>query len=380
LFQDFVYGKDKLKYEFPLADGEYHVELYFIEPWLGIGGGLNATGMRLFDVAVNGKTVLKDLDIWKEAGTNKALKKTVRVRIRGGKMIISFPRSAAGEAVISAIAIASLGKKINLPVPKSSVEITCDKCSRLTWLDDGAKQYSDDDAITFRSLPSNLYGAGWVRFPKVSHDNSVNIIAREETDVFVGVDQISLKDTSLLKGFEAMHTFIETDEPGKNKYAVYRKRLKSGTTIKLGFPIITWLPASTLQPAYDLKPVKAYRANTASFSAGVTRENFSGKECTIVKSTDEISIEWPIQTGVADIYSITLNYYYPGDTINANLQLIQAGGSMMQDELLHFTFTRPGKWNSITINTGSMINAGNYIIRLRGKGLKRLAVSGIEVK
>ena len=40
LFQDFRYGKDKLKFEFELPDGEYLVELYFIEPWLGTGGGM----------------------------------------------------------------------------------------------------------------------------------------------------------------------------------------------------------------------------------------------------------------------------------------------------------------------------------------------------
>ena len=46
LFQTFRYGKDKLKYELDVPDGEYVVELYFIEPWLGIGGGIKASGMR----------------------------------------------------------------------------------------------------------------------------------------------------------------------------------------------------------------------------------------------------------------------------------------------------------------------------------------------
>ena len=92
-----------------MPDGEYLVELYFIEPWLGIGGGINATGMRLFDVAINNKIVLKDLDIWKEVGTNAAIKKTVKVKISGGKMKISFPESKSGQAIISAIAMSLLG-------------------------------------------------------------------------------------------------------------------------------------------------------------------------------------------------------------------------------------------------------------------------------
>ena len=51
------------------------MELYFAEPWLGIGGGMDASGIRLFDVSINNKTVLKNIDIWKEAGANKALKR-----------------------------------------------------------------------------------------------------------------------------------------------------------------------------------------------------------------------------------------------------------------------------------------------------------------
>ena len=75
------------------------VELYFIEPWLGIGGGMNAKAMRLFDVAINDKIVLNDLDIWSEVGTNTALKKTVKAKITGGKMIISFPETKVGQAL-----------------------------------------------------------------------------------------------------------------------------------------------------------------------------------------------------------------------------------------------------------------------------------------
>ena len=46
-----------MNFDFP--DGEYLVELYFIEPWLGIGGGMNAKGMRLFDVAINEQNCFK---------------------------------------------------------------------------------------------------------------------------------------------------------------------------------------------------------------------------------------------------------------------------------------------------------------------------------
>ena len=50
--------------------------------------------------------------------------------------------------------------------------------------------------------------------------------------------------------------------------------------------------------------------------------------------------------------------------VKGKLQLIGAGNTMMLDEEVQFTFTSTGKWNQFTINTGNMINAGNYTVRL----------------
>ncbi len=158
LFQSFRYGKDKLKFEFDLEDGEYLVEMYFIEPWLGIGGGMNAKGMRLFDVAINDKIVLNDLDIWSEAGTNTVLKKTVKAKVSGGKMVISFPESKAGEALISAIAIAKKGT----PELRRRATKRVTMNSMNYWLDIGDKLFAEENII-INALPSNLFGADWVQ-------------------------------------------------------------------------------------------------------------------------------------------------------------------------------------------------------------------------
>jgi hypothetical protein len=104
LLRTFRYGREELKFRFPVADGEYAVELYFIEPWHG-GGGIDARGWRVFDVAVNGEVVLDDLDIFGEAGHDGALKKVVRARAEGGMLEISFPEMKSYQAVVSAIAV-----------------------------------------------------------------------------------------------------------------------------------------------------------------------------------------------------------------------------------------------------------------------------------
>lgn len=112
LFQYFRWGGHALNYQFAVPDGEYRVELYFAEPWLGKheGAGIDCEGERIFDVAINDSVVVDDLDLWAEAGFAGACKKVVDVKVKGGLLTVSFPEVKVGEAIISAIAIAAKGE------------------------------------------------------------------------------------------------------------------------------------------------------------------------------------------------------------------------------------------------------------------------------
>ena len=181
----------------------------------------------------------------------------------------------------------------------------------------------------------------------------------EDADVFVGIDGPTTNLSAGLKEYENTQTEIETDENGSKKYIVYRKRFFKGTTVQLNDynNLIVILPVSNMQPAYDLKKINSYRASVATISNGLTREQANGREAVVVKTKEQIITEWPIQTGVADIYSITIKYYYSLEkVVNGRVQLIGPGNSVMMEEPLNFIFTRPDKWNTITVNTGTMIN------------------------
>ena len=126
LFQFFRFGRHRLWYELPVADGDYRVELYFAEPWHGKGGGEkdDYEGLRIFDVAINGETVIDDLDPWAEAGYCGALKRTVTAKAKDGKLLISFPEVKAGQAIICGIAVASLTSQLsalNSPLDQRSL-------------------------------------------------------------------------------------------------------------------------------------------------------------------------------------------------------------------------------------------------------------------
>ena len=376
LFQSFRYGLNKLKFELPLEEGDYIVELYFVEPWAGKSGG-----SRLFDVAINGKIVLKNLDIRKEAGTNAVLKKTISVHNSQESLLIDFPAAASGEAVISAIAIARPGREVREGSGDNRDGRMQDYIQN-SWMDIGDRQYRED-SILINSLPPALYGADWFTYKDKLQKRNIWLSIRKETDVYVGVPPgKNLPDT--LKGFENTQTNIVTDENGGTIYTVYRKRYPSGNSQRLPFDasyIVALRPADHLQPAYDLKPVTPYRSNVAQISGGITKDSLNGRLCCVFNSDNVSAIEWPVQTGVGDIYSITLKYYYPDNQpVKGRLQLYDAGGNRMMDEEVQFIFTREGKWNQFTVNTGTQINAGNYKVKLIVETAGRLAVSGIEIQ
>ena len=63
-------------YIVPVAQGgAYTVRLHFMEHWFGVqNGGIGGVGSRVFDVFCNGQMLLKDFDIFKEAGSAPLVK------------------------------------------------------------------------------------------------------------------------------------------------------------------------------------------------------------------------------------------------------------------------------------------------------------------
>lgn len=108
LLQTSRFGRHRLEYHFKAKPGKYRVELYFVEPWYGKGCGEQADyeGLRIFDVAINDSTVIDNLDIWAQAHYGKPYKRIIDIYNTNNEIVINFPEVKAGQAIISAIAIA----------------------------------------------------------------------------------------------------------------------------------------------------------------------------------------------------------------------------------------------------------------------------------
>jgi beta-galactosidase len=141
--------------------------------------------------------------------------------------------------------------------------------------------------------------------------------------------------------------------------------------------------ASTIEPAYDLKPVTGYKPATARVSGpGMVKETVNTKESLTFKEASGGAVEWTIQTGVADTYSLTFRYANQlAKPLTAKLTIMGVDGKLLiKEEDVELLPSKPGKWSYLTTSTGTMINAGSYRVKLAGIDAAGLSLSGLEVQ
>ncbi|UUF13579.1 MULTISPECIES: malectin domain-containing carbohydrate-binding protein [Flavobacterium] len=385
LFQSFRYGVDKLRYEFPAPDGEYLVELYFTEPWYGTGGGMDCKGWRLFDVAINENVVLKDFDIWAEAGHDHALKKTFKVKSKNGKIVISFPNVKASQAIISAIAIATkdIHARPAAESPKNIenyVQETYNK-SRNTiasWLDINSKQYSDSDVV-FTELPSEVFGADYLQFSDHSKIKG-SFTAKEDSDLYLFIDNKNLN-------LEKFTDYKKLEEKAKNsnqtEFIIFTKKVKKGE--KISFDNSEEITTIAIIPTYDMgekddsRPVVIIEAENAKTTGiGIEKGNF--KKADYIEFTQKAnnSIQFEVKPGVAGIYLMRFKFMNRNETpLKVKFKMEDAYGILMRNDMIEF-FPSPEKWKVLNTTSGGYINAGTYKITLEGDDLKGLMLDNFE--
>jgi hypothetical protein len=91
-----IYGCERygnFTYAIPVADGHYTANLYFAESYWGPKGqGGGGVGSRIFDVFCNGTALLRNFDMYKEAGLHRQIVKTFHGLQPNaqGKLLFSF--------------------------------------------------------------------------------------------------------------------------------------------------------------------------------------------------------------------------------------------------------------------------------------------------
>ncbi|MBE2214970.1 MAG: DUF4982 domain-containing protein [Opitutaceae bacterium] len=235
VFQAYRYGRDRLKFRIAVEPGTYAVDLFFAEPWYLAGGGAECTGWRRFDVAVNGTTVLRDLDIWKETGGHaRALRKTVSATAHDGAITLSFPRVEAGQAVISAIALRTRSTRSHGALPAQGESVTI---IRRTHLDLGDPVYAGGGA-TLTALPSDLLEAELVSVETGAAARlapaPVRFDVAAESDVYVAHDARIQPKPDWLAAWSPTGLVARTTENAEPGFELYRRRVAAGAGVELG--------------------------------------------------------------------------------------------------------------------------------------------------
>jgi hypothetical protein len=386
LFQTFRFGRNKLRYYFPVADGEYLVELFFIEPWYGTGGGMDCKNWRVFDVAVNDSVVLNDLDIWQETGHDMALKKKAKVKVSGGMLVISFPQVKSGQAIISAIAISTRTEvKTNLSSSLPLIQKLMVKDKNLTrdwsvnsWLDVGNYQYTDD-SLQIRFLPSNLFGAEWIKTSRndapFDDDTLASFILTSKADVFVAMDKRIEKLPGWMLAYTFTGTYIENNADTNNQFKVYARRFEKGDTVLLGsngympggepgMYTVVVSGVSILGQAQDQRPVVVYEAEDA-FMQGNSVKKIADAAEGYVYLTDvkDDSLIWTITIGVGDTYILKFKFRNNvAEDIHVNIKITDAKENTVYNEKVLFMPSE--KWSNKAISQVLNLNAGTYKVYL----------------
>ncbi|HTM81331.1 malectin domain-containing carbohydrate-binding protein [Asticcacaulis sp.] len=348
LFKTYRFGRDRLVYSFAAPKGVYEVELYFAEPWYG-RTGINATGWRLFDVAVNGKTALKDVDLYKEAGFEHVVKKVIKATSVDGRIVISFPHVAAGQAVISAIAIRKAGKGATYAADGTDL---IDGKGAHSFLDNG-------DAVgvgklTWSRLPMDLLDSDWT---------TGSFHTRVDSDVYL----------PLRTGDSTPTGWAETDlkaewigEGGASVRFVSR-RFAAGETVAVetANPLLVrrHLPSPYAPGVFTfVKTTGLFEAETARFDKGVIASNLKGYGGPgYVEIQAGGNITWSVTYGAAAMHSF--RFRYQGAT-NGHLTLTDESGIVAADMPVSLPAGEKGVWQEVTIETPTLINAGTYALRL----------------
>jgi hypothetical protein len=95
-----TYRTGRFRYDIPLANGSYRVTLGFVEPLAA-----TTVGERVFDVLANGRKVIADLDVLREAGAYRTvLTRSLSVVVSNRRLELGF-EPTRGEAVVSNLSL-----------------------------------------------------------------------------------------------------------------------------------------------------------------------------------------------------------------------------------------------------------------------------------
>jgi hypothetical protein len=382
------YGRDRLAWRFAVPDGRYQIELHFVEPWYG-RAGIDARGWRLFDVAVNGRTVIDDLDIFAEAGFNHALVRTVEADVTGGELRLHFPEIQAGQAILSAIAITPVADGIGLPIRMDGLPDS-DLLARVDGGGVALDRFVDNGraaapGVTWTTLPAALLDSEAIR-PLAADTGTVSITPRVDTILYH-----ALTGEAVPEGWQATELRAALLDPQAGTLAPVafaQRRVPAGehvilprdrpTLIRRDLPS-PYAPGNfTFARDRTLHEAEGAGVEQAGGAIATRLRGFSGPGY-LALDRDAGAVTWVVETGAAARRTATLRYQLaPGQSRTGEIVLLD--DSDIAVARLPFTAAGGADWQELPLATPGFINAGRYRVALRLAAGPDIAIDSMRLE
>ncbi len=193
-------SQPQLEYQLPVANGTYLVNLYFAETDAASEG----TGLRVFNVNLQGTPVIGNLDIFATVGANTALVKSAVVNVSNGLLTLDFVR-VTGNPKIDAIEVREVSAH-DASLPKTSWKVISADSEESDTLDGSALNAIDSNGGSFWMTQINTNGGG--NPPTYPHEMQVDL---GKTYPLTGFQYLPRQDGSSAGWIAQYNFFVSTD-------------------------------------------------------------------------------------------------------------------------------------------------------------------------
>jgi glucose/arabinose dehydrogenase len=144
LYQSEHYDVGTFQYQFPAPNGTYTVTLKFDEIFY------TSAGQRVFDIVINGATVLPHFDIFAQAGAATAIDKTFTVAVTNNVTTIQFAAVTSNPKVNAFSIVASTGAVVAVAVAPKTVSLSASQTQQFSATVTG----TSNQAVTWSISPN----------------------------------------------------------------------------------------------------------------------------------------------------------------------------------------------------------------------------------
>ncbi len=295
--------------------------------------------------------------------------------------MIDFPHVAAGQAILSAIAISTANPWLGTqrepgPTPTDLIHDlhAAAMISPMRYLNNGDKL---DAHTELASLPTALLDADWLPAPQGNAPVSLSFTAPVDETAYLLHAPATPTPAAPWQDTGLTAQGISQTEADKT-YRIYQRPLPAGTQLSLAQAETILLKRALPSPIAanpPRRPVILYPADKATLTNATLINN------AIRLNTGASTIRWRFTTGISGSYRMLLKYDLPqSQDAFATACILDEQGNEVDSAPIHLTGPEKADAKPKPIAITVTLNAGNYDLVVNIKDAHNLIVESLQVQ